>query len=217
MVEIRDGNFCPTRGYLVRSDPNGPDFTRSDKKQGRVQVFTKIWPKLGPGPTRLYIYIVTKIPSYTQLLKYPHVYIVITLKFSQPHLTLSSLQSPLKSHLFSSPSHASTLLSFKFPLLISTQAFKPHLSPPLSDQDNPRRQAQRQSSIKHLADKPSHHHETLNHRELPLTCYRPTTGWVWVFFFSCLCEQNLGLGFVFVSQICGYFFFYFCWWDFQIC
>ena len=26
----RDGNLSPTRGYPVRSDPNGPDFTRSD-------------------------------------------------------------------------------------------------------------------------------------------------------------------------------------------
>ena len=25
----RDGNFCPTRGYPARPDPNGPDFTRS--------------------------------------------------------------------------------------------------------------------------------------------------------------------------------------------
>ena len=26
----RDGNFCPTRGYPARPDPNGPGFTRSD-------------------------------------------------------------------------------------------------------------------------------------------------------------------------------------------
>ena len=37
----RDGNFYPIRGYPVRPDPNGPDFTRSDKEQGRVWVFQK--------------------------------------------------------------------------------------------------------------------------------------------------------------------------------
>ena len=26
----RDGNFCPTRGYPIRPDLNGPDFTRSN-------------------------------------------------------------------------------------------------------------------------------------------------------------------------------------------
>ena len=29
---IRDGNLDPIRGYPVRPDPNGPDFTRSDKE-----------------------------------------------------------------------------------------------------------------------------------------------------------------------------------------
>ena len=29
VVRPRDGNFCPTRGYPARPDPNGPDFTRS--------------------------------------------------------------------------------------------------------------------------------------------------------------------------------------------
>ena len=28
----RDGNLDPTRGYLARPDPNGPDFTRPDKE-----------------------------------------------------------------------------------------------------------------------------------------------------------------------------------------
>ena len=28
----RDGNLDPIRGYPVRPDPNGPDFTRSDKE-----------------------------------------------------------------------------------------------------------------------------------------------------------------------------------------
>ena len=28
----RDVNFYPIRGYPVRPDPNGPDFTRSDKE-----------------------------------------------------------------------------------------------------------------------------------------------------------------------------------------
>ena len=32
VLSIRDGNLDPTRGYPVRSDPNGPDFTRSDKE-----------------------------------------------------------------------------------------------------------------------------------------------------------------------------------------
>ena len=31
-VFIRDGNLNPIRGYPARSDPNGPDFTRSDKE-----------------------------------------------------------------------------------------------------------------------------------------------------------------------------------------
>ena len=30
--DFKDGNFCPTRGYLARPDPNGPDFTWSDKE-----------------------------------------------------------------------------------------------------------------------------------------------------------------------------------------
>ena len=29
-LATRDGNFYPIRGYPVRPDPNGPDFTRSD-------------------------------------------------------------------------------------------------------------------------------------------------------------------------------------------
>ena len=29
---VWDGNFCPTHGYLARPDPNGPDFTRSNKE-----------------------------------------------------------------------------------------------------------------------------------------------------------------------------------------
>ena len=71
MVEIRDGNFCPTRGYLVRPDPHGPDITRSNKLQGRVWVFLKtpeagpgqVWiftktrPEPGSSPTQLYIYV----------------------------------------------------------------------------------------------------------------------------------------------------------------
>ena len=28
----RDGNFYPIRRYPVRPDPNGPDFTQSDKE-----------------------------------------------------------------------------------------------------------------------------------------------------------------------------------------
>ena len=28
----KDDNFCPTRGYPARPDPNGPDFTRSNKE-----------------------------------------------------------------------------------------------------------------------------------------------------------------------------------------
>ena len=28
----RDGNLNPTRGYPAWPDPNGPDFTRSDKE-----------------------------------------------------------------------------------------------------------------------------------------------------------------------------------------
>ena len=31
-IFTRDGNFYPIRGYPVRPDPNGPDFTRSDKE-----------------------------------------------------------------------------------------------------------------------------------------------------------------------------------------
>ena len=29
---LRDGNLNPTRGYPAWPDPNGPDFTRSDKE-----------------------------------------------------------------------------------------------------------------------------------------------------------------------------------------
>ena len=41
MRSIRDGNLDPTREYPVRPDPNGPDFTQSDKdkESGRVWVF----------------------------------------------------------------------------------------------------------------------------------------------------------------------------------
>ena len=32
LPKSRDGNLNPIRGYPARSDPNGPDFTRSDKE-----------------------------------------------------------------------------------------------------------------------------------------------------------------------------------------
>ena len=64
-VLCRDGNFCPTRGYPARPNPNWSDFTRSDKEQGWVWVLKKP-PEPGPGRARPdpVIYINTKIPSY---------------------------------------------------------------------------------------------------------------------------------------------------------
>ena len=138
---------------------------------------------------------ITKISSYIYI--YIYIYIVITL----PHLTHThNLVSCLSAHHSHTLTHNLTVAvalkrlklnsSFHSHSQVSTQVIKPHaidVSPPSSDQENPRtslatikhqaprRQAQPQSSIKH--------HENLhNPRELPLTRYRPTTGWIWVFF-----------------------------------
>ena len=169
--------------------------------------FTKIQPKPGPGPTRLYIYIVTKIPSC--IYSYNPKIII-----ASPHTLISSVASQVSSLQLTLSYLNLTQFQVSTLNLNSSIQFNSHASPPSSDQDNPRWQAQPQSSVKHLANKPSHHHETLNHRELPLTITDPQLdgfGFCFLFFlFSCFCEQNLGLDFVFVSQICGDFFFLVC-------
>ena len=134
----RDGNLDPTRGYPIRPDPNGPDFTRPDKEQGQVWVLKKkpeagpgrVWvlsknpkpdPKPDPDKIRLYIYIITKLPlTYIQLK---------TLKFSIPLLisahASASPSSSLNSHTHASLSpHRLTFLSLS--PLTTTATTKPH-------------------------------------------------------------------------------------------
>ena len=179
--------------------------------------FTKIQPKPGTGPTRLYIYIVTKIPSCIYSYN-PKILI------ASPHTLISSVASQVSSLQLTLSCLNLTQFQVSTLNLNSSIQFNSHASSPSSDQDNPCWQAQPQSSFKHLANKPSHHHETLNHRELPLTRYRPTTGWVWVLFFFffflfVFLWAKFGFGFCFCEpNLWGFFFScVYCWWDFQIC
>ena len=122
-----DDNFCPTRGYSTRSDPNGSGFTQLDKDQGRVWVFLKKKPatSLGfnktwrvPDPT---IYLSTKIPSYIYSNKTYHLILISFHIFSRPHsplpvsLSFPLLSSPLTTTATTEPHSLSSLLTTTTP------------------------------------------------------------------------------------------------------
>ena len=113
----RDGNFCPTRRYPARPDPNGSGFTRFDKEKGRVWGFffylkkknpKRVWVLIKtrpyPTPPNPIIYLSTKIPSYIYLVINPSISYHFTFFSCPTFLSLSfSLSSPTLNHSLSSP------------------------------------------------------------------------------------------------------------------